>query len=47
MMNGGRKVFEGTAAEVLTAQRISEIYDATVIVEVIDGRPVVIPQRSH
>lgn len=46
MMNGGRKVFEGTAAEVLTAQRISEIYDARVIVEVIDGRPVVIPQRA-
>lgn len=45
MMNQGKKVCEGTAEEVLTEERITDIYDAHVDVQIIGGRPVVIPQR--
>ncbi|ANE04363.1 ABC transporter ATP-binding protein [Corynebacterium crudilactis] len=45
MMNNGEKVSEGSAAEVLTKERITTIYAAHVSVSTVDGRPVVIPTR--
>lgn len=45
MMAAGEKIAEGTAADVLTAQRIHEVYRANVVVETDQGRPVVIPRR--
>lgn len=48
MMAEGKMVAEGTAAEVLTAERIKEVYGAQVAVQTHGGRPVVIPKRpSH
>lgn len=47
MMAGGEKIAEGTAQEVLTAERIREVYGARVTVQTHQGRPVVIPSRVH
>lgn len=45
MMAKGQKIAEGTALEVLTVERIREIYGAKVTVQTNEGRPVVIPRR--
>ncbi|WP_293950678.1 ABC transporter ATP-binding protein [uncultured Corynebacterium sp.] len=45
MMADGRLIAEGTAAEVLTVERIKEVYGAQVTVQTHEGRPAVIPRR--
>lgn len=45
MMARGEKIAEGSATEVLTAERIHDVYGAQVIVQTNEGRPVVIPRR--
>lgn len=45
MMAAGAKIAEGTPQEVLSAERINEVYRARVRVELRQGRPVIIPER--
>ncbi|WP_051259942.1 ABC transporter ATP-binding protein [Corynebacterium sputi] len=47
MMASGEIVSAGNPAEVLTADRIAEIYDATVDVEIRRGTPVITPVRHR
>src|SRR6187402_368559 len=42
----GRLVASGTPTEVLTAERVAEVYGLPVDVTEINGRPVVLPRRS-
>jgi iron complex transport system ATP-binding protein len=43
----GTLVASGPPLEVLTAERVSEVYGLEVEVTIHDGKPVVVPRRSH
>jgi len=47
LLEAGRMRALGTPAEVLTEQLVSEVYQLSVEVLVRDGRPLIIPRRSH
>ncbi len=47
LLAGGRVMAAGTAAEVLTQERIERAYQADVTVFVEEGRPVIVPRRPQ
>jgi iron complex transport system ATP-binding protein len=48
LLNNGRVVAHGTAQDVLTADRVGEVYEWPVaITQYEDGRPQVVPRASH
>ncbi len=47
LLAGGRVMASGTAADVLTQERIERIYEADVAVFVEDDRPVIVPRRPQ
>jgi iron complex transport system ATP-binding protein len=47
MLDGGRLVADGTPAEVVTDERVSRHYEASVEVVTVDGRIAVVPSRPR